>query len=91
MKEHVIRALVLIVVFVLYFAWRINMLGFNPVVYPFALVAAVALGLIIKMFCREPKDDEKRKQDRVVFIGIVALFLAAVLIRILFLGCSGCT
>lgn len=62
------------------------MLGFNPIVYPFALVAAVALGIIIKMFCREPKDDEKRKQDRGIFIMILVLFLAAVLIRIIFLS-----
>lgn len=62
------------------------MLGFNPVAYPFALVGAVALGLVIKMYCREPKDDEKRKLDRMVFIMFLLLFLAAVLIRILFLS-----
>ncbi len=62
------------------------MTGFNPIVYPFALVAAVALGVIIKMYCREPKDDKKRNQDRMVFIAISVLFLAAVLIRILFLS-----
>jgi prolipoprotein diacylglyceryltransferase len=86
MKEHVLRGIVLIIVFFSYFAWRINMLGFNLIVYPFALVAAVALGLIIKMFCRERKDNKKRNQDRVVFITILVLFLVAVLIRILFLS-----
>ncbi len=86
MKEHVFRGLALILVFFSYFAWRLNMLGFNPVVYPFALVAAVALGVIIKIFCREPKDDKKRDQDRMIFIVFLIIFLAAVLIRIIFLS-----
>ena len=62
------------------------MTGFNPIIYPFVLVAAVALGLIIKKYCREPDDDKKRNQDRMIFIMILVLFLAAVLIRILFLS-----
>ena len=87
MKEHILRGLALILVFFSYFAWRLNMTGFdNLVVYPFVLVAVVALGIIIKKYCREPKDDNKRKQDRVVFVAIVVLFLAAVLIRISFLS-----
>jgi hypothetical protein len=87
MKEHVFRGLALILVFFSYFAWRLNMTGFdNPIVYPFVLVAAVALGLIIWKFCREQKDDKKRGQDRMVFIGILVLFLVAVLIRILLLS-----
>ncbi len=62
------------------------MTGLNPVIYPFVLVAAVALGLIIKNFCTEPKDDKKRDQDRMLFVVILVLFLAAVLIRIIFLS-----
>ncbi|MEE9323884.1 MAG: hypothetical protein V3U72_05070 [Candidatus Aenigmarchaeota archaeon] len=86
MKEHVFRGIALILVFFSYFAWRLNMTGFNPVIYPFVLVAAVALGLIIKMYCREPDGDKKRNRDRVVFILFLVLFLVAVLIRIIFLG-----
>ncbi len=87
MKEHVLRGLALILVFFSYFAWRLNMIGFNnPVVYLFVFVAAFALGIIIKKYCMEPHDDKKRKQDRVVFITILVLFIMAVLIRILFLS-----
>jgi len=87
MKEHVLRGIALILVFFSYFAWRLNMTGFdNPVVYPFVLAAVVALGLVIKKYCTEPKDDEKKKQDRGVFVMILVLFLAAVLVRILFLS-----
>ena len=86
MKEHVFRAAALILVFFSYFAWRFDMIGYNPIMIPFALVAATALGFIVKLFCREPKDDRKRDQDRMVFIAIMVLFLAAVLIRISFLG-----
>jgi len=87
MKEHVLRGLALILVFFSYFAWRLNMIGFdNPVVYPFVLAAVFALGIIIKKYCMEPHDDKKRKQDRVVFIIILVPFIVAVLIRILFLS-----
>ena len=87
MKEHVIRALALILVFFSYFAWRLNMIGFdNLVVYPFILAAVFALGIIIKKYCMEPHNDKKRKQDRVVFVMILILFMVAVLIRILFLS-----
>jgi hypothetical protein len=86
MKEHVLRGIVLTLVFFSYFAWRIGMTGFNPVIYLFALLATAALALTIKTFCVEPKDDEKRNQDRMVFIMILALFLIAVLIRIVFLS-----
>lgn len=86
MKEHIFRSIVLILVFFSYFAWRINMTGLNTIIYLFVLVAVVALGLTIKKFCREPKDNKKRKQDRIIFIAILVLFTAAVLIRILFLS-----
>ena len=86
MKEHVFRGIALILVFFSYFLWRLNMTGFNPIIFPFALVAAVALGLIIKVYCSEPKNDNKRNQDRGGFIVFLAIFLAAVLIRILFLS-----
>jgi len=87
MKEHVIRALALILVFFSYFAWRLNMIGFdNLVVYPFILAAVFALGIIIKKYCMEPHNDKKREQDRVVFVMILILFMVAVLIRILFLS-----
>ena len=85
MKEHVLRALALIVVFFSYFAWRINMTGLNPVIYLFVLIAVIALVIIIRLFCREPKNNEKRKQDRMILVLVLALFLAAVLIRIIFL------
>lgn len=63
------------------------MTGFdNPVVYVFVLAAVVALGLIIKKFCMEPENDKKRKQDRAVFVMLLVVFLAAVLVRILFLS-----
>ena len=86
MKEHVLRGFALILVFFSYFAWRLNMIGLELFLIPFAVLAAVALGLIIKMFCREPRDDKKRNQDRMAFIAILVLFLAAVLIRIIFLS-----
>ena len=86
MKEHVLRGLALILVFFSYFVWRLNMLGFNPIVLPFALVAAIALGFIIKLYCRRPNDDKKRNHDRMVFIVILVMFLSAVLIRIFFLS-----
>ncbi|MCW3976289.1 MAG: hypothetical protein NWE86_08665 [Candidatus Bathyarchaeota archaeon] len=63
------------------------MIGFdNLVVYPFILAAVFALGIIIKKYCMEPHNDKKRKQDRVVFVMILILFMVAVLIRILFLS-----
>jgi len=86
MKEHVLRAIALILVFFSYFAWRINMIGLELFLIPFVVLAVVALVVIIKMFCREPKDDKKREQDRAVFIMILVLFLIAVLIRIIFLS-----
>ena len=86
MKEHVLRAIALIVIFLSYFAWRINMIGLELFLIPFVVLAVVALVVIIKMFCKEPKDDKKKKQDRVTFITIFTIFLAAVLIRILFLS-----
>ena len=86
MKEHVLRGITLILVFFSYFAWRIDMVGFDLIVYPFVLVGAIVLALVIRGFCMEPKDDKKRNQDRVVFIMILALFLIAVLIRIIFLS-----
>ena len=86
MKEHAFRGAVLIMVFFSYFAWRLNMTGFNLITSSFTLIAAVALILTIKKFCRKPKDNEKRHQNRMIFTMILVLFLAAVLIRILFLS-----
>ncbi len=86
MKEHVFRGLALILVFFSYFAWRINMIGLELFLIPFVVLAVVALVVIIKMFCREPKDDDQRKRDRGIFILILVIFLAAVMIRILFLS-----
>ena len=86
MKEHVLRAIALILVFLSYFAWRINMTGLELFLIPFVVLAVVALVVIIKMYCREPKDDKKRNQDRMFFIMILVLFLVAILIRILFLS-----
>jgi hypothetical protein len=86
MKEHVLRAIALILVFLSYFAWRINMIGLELILIPFIVLAVVALAVIIKMFCREPTDDNQRKQDRGIFILIVVMFLAAVIIRLLFLS-----
>jgi len=86
MKEHVLRAIALILVFLSYFAWRINMIGLELFLIPFVVLAVVALVVIIKMFCREPKDDNQRKRDRGIFISILVLFLIAVLIRIIFLS-----
>ena len=87
MKEHVLRGLVLILVFSSYFAWRLNMTGFdNPIVYPFILAAVFALGILIRKYCMEPHDEKKRKQDRVVFMIVLVPFIAAVLIRVLLLS-----
>jgi len=86
MKEHVFRGFVLILVFFSYFAWRINMIGLELFLIPFVVLAVVALVMIIKMFCREPKDDKNRNQNRMAFIAFLVLFLAAVLIRLLFLS-----
>jgi hypothetical protein len=87
MEDHVLRTLVLILVFFSYFAWRLNMTGFdNPVVYPFVLAAVFAPGMIIKKYCMEPHDNKKRKQNRLVFIMILVLFMVSVLIRIFFLN-----
>jgi hypothetical protein len=86
MKEHVLRAIVLILVFFSYFVWRINMIGLELFLIPFVVLAVIALAIIIKMFCREPKDGKRRNQERWVFILIVAIFLAAVIIRLLFLS-----
>ena len=86
MKEHVLRAIALILIFLSYFAWRINMIGLELFLILFVVLAIVALVVIIKMFCREPKDDNQRKQDRGIFILILVIFLAAVIIRLLFLS-----
>jgi len=62
------------------------MIGLELFLIPFVVLAVVALVVIIKMFCREPKDDNQRKRDRGIFISILVLFLIAVLIRIIFLS-----
>ena len=85
-KEHNLRAVGLVLIFLAYFAWRINMTGFNPVILLFTTAATIGLIILVKKYCGKPKGDKKRKQDRVIFIMILVLFLAAVLIRILFLS-----
>ena len=74
MKEHVLRVIALILVFLSYFAWRINMIGLELFLIPFVVLAIVALVIIIKRFCREPKDDKQRKQDRGIFIMVLTIF-----------------
>lgn len=86
MKENNLRGITLVLVFFFYFAWRIGMIGFDLIILPFILAGALALLLVIKKFCAEPKDDKQRDQDRAVFTMILALFLIAVLIRIIFLS-----
>ena len=62
------------------------MIGLELFLIPFVVLAIAALAVIIKKFCREPKDGNQRKEDRGFFISVLAIFLAAVIIRLLFLS-----
>jgi len=84
MKEQILQGITLIVVSVSYFTWRFNMIGFS-VVYLLFLVYGFAMGILFIIYFRKPMDKEKRKIARTLFSTILLLFLAAVLIRIIFL------